>query len=192
MLFRSFNLDLSTPIGDSLNLAYGLEWRDETYTTIAGELASYTGPGVSGMKGITPDDSGDFSRDNFAIYSDLEQDVSENIFDVIRRSFDGTLGAFSYLLFILLYSPCVSALGATHKETGSKWTMFSILWTTFLAYSLSTIVYQFGQISKTPMTAISWISFFVVLHILNVVFLKQWSKRLDKQSQNISQQSASL
>jgi len=111
-----------------------------------------------------------------------DQDVSENIFDVIRHSFDGTLGAFSYLLFILLYSPCVSALGATHKETGSKWTMFTILWTTFLAYSLSTIVYQFGQLSKTPVTAVSWISFFVVLHILNVILLKQWSKRLENRS----------
>jgi len=113
-----------------------------------------------------------------------EQDVSENIFDVIRRSFDGTLGAFSYLLFILLYSPCVSALGATHKETGSKWTIFTILWTTFLAYSLSTIVYQFGQITKSPVSAISWISLFVVLHLLNIVLLKYWSKRLNKKSLN--------
>jgi len=76
----NFNLDLSTPIGDNLNLAYGLEWRDETYTTIAGEFGSYTGSGVSGMKGITPEDAGEFSRDNFAIYGDLEQDVNENLF----------------------------------------------------------------------------------------------------------------
>jgi len=109
-----------------------------------------------------------------------DQDVSENIFDVIRRSFDGTLGAFSYLLFILLYSPCVSALGATHKETGSRWTIFSVLWTTFLAYSLSTIVYQLGQISVAPVSAISWISLFVALHIANVFLLKFWAKRINK------------
>ncbi len=106
-----------------------------------------------------------------------DQDISQSIFPVIRQSFDGTLGAFSYLLFILLYSPCVSAIGATHKETGTKWTLFSILWTTFLAFSLSTIVYQFGQISKSPGSALGWISFFVVLHIINIFALKYIAKK---------------
>ncbi len=107
-----------------------------------------------------------------------EQNVSESIFPIIRQSFDGTLGAFSYLLFILLYSPCVSAVGATYNETGSRWTIFSVVWTTFLAYSLSTIVYQSGQISQTPVSSISWIVFFVALHILNFILLKYWAKRL--------------
>jgi ferrous iron transport protein B len=110
-----------------------------------------------------------------------DQGVSHSIFAAIRQSFDGTLGAFSYLLFILLYSPCVSALGATHKETGTKWTWFSILWTTFLAYSLATIVYQIGQLEKSPVSALSWISLFVFLHIANIVFLKYWSKKYQSQ-----------
>jgi len=111
-----------------------------------------------------------------------DQSVSQNIFTVIRQSFDGTLGAFSYLLFILLYSPCVSALGATHKETGTKWTLFSIAWTTFLAYSLSTIVFQFGQLDDSPASAISWILFFIFLHIANIFLLKYWAKKLSKKS----------
>jgi len=117
-------------------------------------------------------------KDTAAIAED--QGVSNDVFGIIRQSFDGTLGAFSYLLFILLYSPCVSALGATHKETGSKWTLFSVIWTTFLAYSLSTIVYQSGQISHDPQTAIGWISFFVILHIINFILLKWWSDRHNK------------
>jgi len=104
-----------------------------------------------------------------------EQNVSESIFGVIRSSFDGTLGAFSYLLFILLYSPCVSALGATQKETGSRWTLFSIWWTTFLAFSLSTMVYQTGQIEESPITALSWIIGFVLLHLVHVIVLKRWA-----------------
>ncbi len=101
-----------------------------------------------------------------------EQEVNRNLFEVLQGAFAGTLGAFSYLLFILLYSPCVSALGATYKETGAKWTVFTILWTTFLAYSLATICYQLGQLSTQPIVASSWISFFVVLHIANFVYLK--------------------
>jgi len=106
-----------------------------------------------------------------------EQNVSESIFGVIRSSFDGTLGAFSYLLFILLYSPCVSALGATQKETGSRWTLFSIWWTTFLAYSLSTMVYQAGQIEESPVTALSWIIGFALLHLIHVIILKHWANK---------------
>ncbi|MCF6193756.1 MAG: hypothetical protein L3J46_05415 [Kangiellaceae bacterium] len=104
-----------------------------------------------------------------------EQDVSESIFGVIKSSFDGTLGAFSYLLFILLYSPCVSALGATQKETGSRWTLFSIWWTTFLAFSLSTMVYQTGQIKESPITALSWIIGFALLHLVHIIVLKYWA-----------------
>lgn len=113
-----------------------------------------------------------------------DQNISQSIFPIIKQSFDGTLGAFSYLLFILLYSPCVAALGATQKETGNKWTVFTVLWTTFLAYSLSTIVYQFGQLGNSPVSAISWISLFVALHIANVFFLKYWSKKHSGQSGN--------
>jgi ferrous iron transport protein B len=101
-----------------------------------------------------------------------EQQVNITLFDLLRNSFDGALGAFSYLLFILLYSPCVSALGATLKETGIRWTGFSILWSTFLAYSFATICYQLGQIAVAPVTALSWIFVFVLLHIANFFFLK--------------------
>jgi len=76
----NINADFSTPVGDNFNVAYGAEWREESYTTIAGEEASYIGGGVSGMKGITPDDAGKFSRDNYAVYLDVEQDVSQDFF----------------------------------------------------------------------------------------------------------------
>ncbi|MDH5433527.1 MAG: TonB-dependent receptor [Gammaproteobacteria bacterium] len=72
-----FNVDFSKMISDSTSLAYGFEWREESYTAIAGESGSYTGAGASGMKGISPQDAGEFTRDNTALYVDLEQDVSE-------------------------------------------------------------------------------------------------------------------
>lgn len=131
---------------------------------IGDELADPVGIGVGDVKNL----------DNVA----NEQEVDRNIFDVLQSAFDGTLGAFSYLLFILLYSPCVSALGATFKETGAKWTGFTVLWTTFLAYSIATMCYQFGQISTNPFGALTWIGFFVGLHILVFWFLKLQGKRI--------------
>ncbi len=72
----NFNADFSKLITDDLNLAYGFEWREETYTVNAGEASASVGAGSSGFKGITAADSGEFSRDNFAIYADIEQDIS--------------------------------------------------------------------------------------------------------------------
>ncbi|MEM8930018.1 MAG: TonB-dependent receptor [Acidobacteriota bacterium] len=71
------NADFSRAISDALNLAFGFEWREETYSAIAGEPASFFGAGSNGLKGISPIDAGEFSRDNIAAYVDLEHDVSD-------------------------------------------------------------------------------------------------------------------
>ena len=101
-----------------------------------------------------------------------DQEINTTLFDVLKSAFDGTLGAFSYLLFILLYSPCVSALGATYKETGAKWTGFTVIWTTFLAYSIATMAYQLGQIMTSPLVAFSWLGLFIGLHFAVFSYLK--------------------
>ena len=73
----SLNADFSLPLSDTLHLAFGGEWREETYTAVAGEPNSYLGFGASGLKGVTQDDAVANERDNVAVYVDLEQDVSE-------------------------------------------------------------------------------------------------------------------
>ena len=75
----NINLDFSMPLGDRFNLAFGGEWREETYTAKAGEPNSYLGAGSNGLKGIAPQDAGEFDRDNFAIYADVEHDVSDSV-----------------------------------------------------------------------------------------------------------------
>ncbi len=74
----NLNADFSKRLNDKLNLAFGAEWREETYTAVAGEPNSYLGAGSNGLKGISPDDAGAFSRDNIAVYVDLEHDISED------------------------------------------------------------------------------------------------------------------
>lgn len=79
----NFNADFSYPISENVNLAYGAEWREETYSALAGEVSSYTnadgtpGSGSSGFRGIPASDAGSFDRDNIAVYVDIEQDVSD-------------------------------------------------------------------------------------------------------------------
>jgi iron complex outermembrane receptor protein len=71
------NADFSKAITSNLNLAYGAEWREETYTVLAGEPSSYVGSKTSGFAPASPADAGSFDRDNYAVYVDLEHDVSE-------------------------------------------------------------------------------------------------------------------
>ncbi len=73
----NLNLDFSKPINDQLSLAFGAEWREELYTTVPGEPNAYLGVGTSGFSSPTPLDAGKFSRDNWAVYADMEHDVSD-------------------------------------------------------------------------------------------------------------------
>ncbi len=72
------NMDFSKQLRDNVLLAFGAEWREETYIAVAGEPNSYFGAGSSGFKGISPADAGSFSRDNVAVYVDLEHDISDD------------------------------------------------------------------------------------------------------------------
>ena len=57
------------------------------------------------------------------------------------------LTAFCFMLFILIYFPCVAVIAAVKKESGNwKWAAFTIFYTTGLAWILSFIVYQIGNL----------------------------------------------
>jgi ferrous iron transport protein B len=55
--------------------------------------------------------------------------------------------AFSFMLFILTYFPCIGVIVAIRKESGSwKWAAFVVFYTTTIAWLLSFTVYQVGRL----------------------------------------------
>jgi len=57
------------------------------------------------------------------------------------------LAAFSFLLFVLLYLPCVAVIATIGRESGSwKWSAFVLFYTTALAWTASFCVYQIGSL----------------------------------------------
>jgi len=72
------NADFSKEVSDNMNVAWGAEFRKETYVVVAGEPNAALGGGSSGMKGISANDAGEFSRENVAVYVDVEHDISED------------------------------------------------------------------------------------------------------------------
>ena len=62
----------------------------------------------------------------------------EHVFDPIV--------AYSFMLFILLYFPCIAALAAIRREAGTKWMIFEIIYTTGVAWLVSFIFYQVARL----------------------------------------------
>jgi ferrous iron transport protein B len=57
------------------------------------------------------------------------------------------LSALSFLLFVLIYFPCIAVVAAVKKETGHwKWALFMIGYTTLLAWFVGFLVYQVGSL----------------------------------------------
>ena len=56
------------------------------------------------------------------------------------------LAAYCFLLFVVIYFPCIATVAAIKGETGSwRWAVFSAVYTTLLAWVVSAIVYQVGS-----------------------------------------------
>nr|NQU89893.1 ferrous iron transporter B [Bacteroidota bacterium] len=55
--------------------------------------------------------------------------------------------AFAFLIFVLIYFPCVAVVAAVKKETGGwKWALFLVVYTTVLAYVMAFAVFQIGNL----------------------------------------------
>jgi ferrous iron transport protein B len=57
-----------------------------------------------------------------------------------------SLGGFAFMLFVLLYTPCIVAVIATKREIGAKWMAFSVGYQFLLAWVVSFAVYQIGRL----------------------------------------------
>ena len=86
-LEKTFNFDLQKQF-DSVSVAYGAEWREETFEVISGEEASWKAGkyalqgfnvGSHGFAGFSPDSQGSFTRRSYGLYVDLENQVSDEL-----------------------------------------------------------------------------------------------------------------
>ena len=68
------------------------------------------------------------------------------------------LSAFAYLVFVLLYVPCASTMGALKREVGRGWMLFSITYGVGLGWGVATIIYQAGTFAAHPLPSSLWIA----------------------------------
>ncbi|WP_298217799.1 Fe(2+) transporter permease subunit FeoB [Halothiobacillus sp.] len=119
-----------------------------------------------------------FGQVEQAQQSNLQQAAAQQDLDATTLSRMGSLfttsAAIAYLIFILLYIPCVNTMAAIYRETQSRaWTLFAIAWGIGLAYGLAVLFYQFANFSAHPKQSLVWLVAILAALIAVIVALKR-------------------
>ena len=97
---------------------------------------------------------------------------------VMSSKFGSGISAYSYLIFVLLYVPCVSVMGAIARESSRGWMTFSILWGLNVAYSLATLFYQVATFNQHPQYSLTAILAVVLVNLLVLFGLRRARSRV--------------
>ncbi len=143
----------------------------EAFASIGAELVSL-GDSLGDPLGVS---IGDVS--NVEVVAQ-EQEVSGNTLTNMASMFSGPFSAFCYLVFVLLYAPCVAVLGAVNKEAGWRWTLLVFSWCTGLAYITATVIYQIGTFSVNPLFSTLWIIAMMSILLAFISNLKRLSSKM--------------
>lgn len=123
----------------------------EAFATIPANLATIPGALLDPLGLSAVDDAIGENTANAA------SGLGRGAFGQMAMRFQTSSAAFAYMLFILLYCPCVAAVAAVYRETNLGWTMFVIGWTTGLAYWSATLFYQVATFAQHPISSLAWI-----------------------------------
>jgi len=116
-----------------------------------------------------------------------QQQVSEGIFGAMVARFDGQAGAFAYLLFILLYFPCVATMGVIRREAGPAWAAFVAFWTTSVAYVTASVYYQAATYSAHPGSSLGWITGLSLAMVMVIFLLGRWARRGEREEGSVAE-----
>jgi ferrous iron transport protein B len=94
-----------------------------------------------------------------------ESDAGDYSTIVERFGEHGKAAAFAYLLFILIYAPCVAALAAIYREIGMRWMIVAVSYLTVLAWVIATGFYQIATFPVKPAASAGWLALCVVILI---------------------------
>jgi ferrous iron transport protein B len=84
----------------------------------------------------------------------------------IKQHFISEAAAWSYLLFNLLYMPCISTVITFAKECGWSWAGFSITWSFSAAYIIASLNYQFSQQHINLLTTMIFIAISIAFNLV--------------------------
>ncbi len=94
--------------------------------------------------------------------------------EILYSKFNGFAGMFAFLLFVLIYTPCISAMGAIAREISAKWAWIVGLWSVFNAFMISALFYQ---VAIGLYTGLVFTSIFIVVYTIIFFMFKHYGKK---------------
>jgi ferrous iron transport protein B len=110
------------------------------------------------------------------IPGDEEQPEDQELAGRLRTHFGGRYEAVAYLLFVLIYAPCIAAIAAIYRETNLRWMLFSVLYTTGLAWVVATLFYQACTFTRHPASSSLWLGAAVMMLAIPYLALRLWAR----------------
>jgi len=121
----------------------GFDWRMGV-SLITGAAAKEVVVSTMGVLYTSP--SADVNNPRASLTASLQDATWDSGHHKGQKIFTPLVG-FSFILFILIYMPCVAVVATVRRESGHwKWAVFLMVYTTVLAWTLSFIVYQLGSL----------------------------------------------
>ncbi len=158
------------------------EVEEEPFNFWAGIAESFAAipNGFRNFGGALSDPMGVEISDDLSNAEEASEEIKIEIstLTAIQEHFNGKVGAYAYLLFILIYAPCIAAIAAIYRETNIRWAMFSTIYLSVLAWVVSTLFYQIGTFSDNPTSSAMWISISIGILVLIYSSLKLMSRRI--------------
>jgi ferrous iron transport protein B len=106
--------------------------------------------------------------------------LSQSVYGLMYQRFDGQIGAIAYMLFVLLYFPCVSTTAAMLREVSRAWTVFSVFWTTGIAYCVAVAFYQAATFARHPLSSAIWLCLIASVITTVIMTIRTHAARDDK------------
>lgn len=106
------------------------------------------------------------SESSETISNELETDSM--IFEQLQNNFTPWAG-YAYLLFVLLYFPCLAVVGVAKQEMGMMYAITMVIYSTVLAWCVSTIFYQIAEAHNIWLICLSVMIFGLLVISLNIL-----------------------
>lgn len=113
--------------------------------------------------------------------SEPPHDMNHKVYGIMYQYFVTPYAAFAFLVFVLLYFPCVSTMAVMRRELSAGWANFSVAWSTFVAYGLAVICFQTSRLSAAPINASLWILAMLAVFAIFIMALRQKAKKPTEQ-----------
>lgn len=105
-----------------------------------------------------------------------DHSVNAGVYGEMYQRFNGQAGAFAYLLFVLLYVPCVSTAAVMLRELNRRWTIFSVVWSFALAYGVAVVFYQAATFYQHPNSSLAWLIGIVGVFLATVFVMRHYAR----------------